>query len=86
MLKITRKIHGGKSLTTYLNPEEVSIPVISEQDQEPKKLYDEEGNVVETIEPTEKLFKVVVVFKTNGYHVDYLVNEETLDDLLKNLK
>ena len=80
---ITRKIHGGKELTVHLNTEEISIPVITEQVVEPKNLYNEDGNLVETVEPTEKLFKVVVVFKQNGYHVDYLVSEDTVKDLLK---
>lgn len=80
---ITRKVHGGKELTVHLNTEEISIPVITEQVVEPKNLYDEDGNLVETVEPTEKLFKVVVVFKQNGYHVDYLVSEDTVKDLLK---
>lgn len=85
MLKITRKVHGGKDLTVYLNEQEISIPVITEQVVEPKKLYDDEGNLVETIEPKEKLFKVVVVFTINQFHVDYLISETECDNLVKQL-
>lgn len=85
MLKITRKVHGGKELVVYLNEKEISIPVITEQVQEPKNLYDENGDLVETIEPKEKLFKVVVVFTANQFHVDYLVSETECDNLVKQL-
>ena len=85
MLKIVRKIHGGDLLNVYLNKEEVSIPVITEQHQEPIRLYDEDGNLVSETKPTEKLFKIVVVFKANGYHVDYLVDEKCAEDLAEEL-
>lgn len=86
LAKITRKIHGSdKLLTTYLNTEEVSIPVISEQENKPVELFDAEGNLVETKEPTEKWYRVVVVFKTNGYHKDYIVTEQTATELIDTL-
>lgn len=86
LAKITRKIHGSdKLLTTYLNTEEVSIPVISEQENAPIELFDAEGNLVETKEPTEKWYRVVVVFKTNGYHKDYIVTEQTATELVETL-
>ena len=86
LAKITRKIHGSEELlTTYLNTEEVSIPVISEQESHPVNLYDEEGNLVETKAPTEKWYRVVVVFKVNGYHKDYIVTEKTATELIETL-
>ena len=86
MLKIARKIHGGKIVTTFLNTDEISVPVISEQVSEPIELYDIDGNLVETKEPTEKWFKVVVIFKQNGFHKDYFVTETECDKIVAALE
>lgn len=84
-VKLTRK-KAGEDLQVILNTEEISIPSISEQHQEPVRLYDENGNLFSETQPTEKLFKAVVIFKANNHHTDYYISETECDKLLKALE
>ena len=81
---LTRK-KNGEDLSVILNTEEISVPSIGELHQEPTRLYDEDGNVVEERQPTEKLFKAVVIFKANNHHTDYIIGETECDKLVNAL-
>lgn len=56
---ITRINHNGENKEMLINTDHL-ISVI-ELTQEPTYLYDSEGNVVETREPNEKLYKVLML-------------------------
>lgn len=80
MFKEIARKNGTKFL---LNTDDIAF--ISEKVQEPIRLYDELGNVVEEREPEEKTFEVVIILK-NGHHKALVVNEDTYNELVKDLK
>ena len=75
--KITHN-NNGDTRVAYVNVEE--IVSLGERHQEPTPLYDECGNLVETRQPTEKKF--VVVLK-NGFK--YNIDQTEFDRLVKEL-
>ena len=80
MFKEIARKNGTKFL---LNTDDIAF--IGEKVQEPTRLYDEDGNVVEERQPTEKVFELVLVLK-NGYHKALIINEDTYNELVKDLK
>lgn len=76
-IKINRTTHLGETKTTILNTD--FIVSIKEKTLEPIKLYDAEGNVVETKEqPT--TFKVIM--KGGEY---YNLDQDQFNELIKEL-
>ena len=81
--EIARKNSYGEDAKFLLNTDDIAF--IGELHTEPTRLYDEEGNVVEERQPTEKVFELVLILK-NGYHKKLVINETTYNELVKDLK
>lgn len=61
-----------------------NIAFIGEKHQAPSYLYDENGNVAQTIEPTEKVYELVIILD-NGFHKALVIGQGTYDELVKEL-
>ena len=77
-IKITRLNKDGVEKDNLINTDDIQD--IIELTQQPKKLYDESGDVVEEREPTERLYKV---FLKSGRNLT--ISQDTFDDLVKRL-
>ena len=75
---ITRIDAKGNERENLVNVDE--IVTVLEVRQEPQTLYDEDGNEVETRNPTEKLFALLL---TNG--TKFTIKEDTYNTLVKKL-
>ena len=75
---ITRIDVKGNERENLVNTDEIVTAL--EIREEPQTLYDENGNEVETRNPTEKLFALLL---TNG--TKFTINEDTYNELVKKL-
>lgn len=82
MFGIIAKNVYGEDKEIFLNLEDVVI--VEELHQEPTRLYNEDGDLVEEKQPTEKLYRIVLVLK-NGHHTCYNVSETEFAKLKKQL-
>ena len=77
-IEITRKNQKGEEKVNLVREEEITD--IIELTIEPTNYYDEDGNLVKTEEPTERLFKV---FLKSGRTLK--ITEDTYNALVKKL-
>ena len=77
-IKITRRNQNGEEKENLIDTSKINA--IVEKTQEQQNLYDEDGNLVKTEKPTERLF---VVLLAGG--VNLTINEDTYNELVKKL-
>ena len=77
-IQITRLNKNGEEKVNLVREEEITD--IIELTQEPVNYYNEEGEIIKTETPTERLFKV---FTKSGRTLK--INEETYNELVKKL-
>ena len=65
-----------------LNTDDIAF--VGEKHQEPTRLYDEIGNLVSEVAPTEKIFELVLVLK-NNYHKVLVIGETTYNEIVNEL-
>ena len=81
--EIARRNSHGEDVKFLLNTDDIAF--VGELHTEPTRLYDEEGELVEERQPTEKFYELVLVLK-NGYHKKLVITETTYNELVKDLK